>query len=102
MEFRWRNSTRESYKFWRIYTGLRFGYRVGSRSKFVGNDFVDSFSNPDIRDFTYGLSLNMGYNTFNLHLYYGLNRLFEDGVIGPDNQQLDMVPLRIGLIFFIL
>lgn len=102
LEFRWRNSTRTSYKFWRIYGGFKLGYRIGSRSKYVTNDFVDSFNNSDTRSFTYGLALNVGYNTFNLHLYYGLNSLFEDGIDGPDGQQLNMVPLRLGLIFYIL
>lgn len=102
LEFRWRNSTRTTYKFWRVYGGLKFGYTVGSRSKYVGNDSVDSFSNPDTQNFTYGLTLNLGYNTFNLHLYYGLHTLFEEGVIGPEGQELNMVPLRIGLIFYIL
>lgn len=102
IEFRWRNSTRESFKFWRIYGGAKFGYVVGSRSKYVTEDFKESFSNGDTENFTYCLTLNVGYNTFNLHLYYGLNALFEDGVNGPDGQQLEMAPLRLGLIFYIL
>ncbi len=102
LEFRWRNSTRESYKFWRVYGGFKFAYVAGSRSKFVTDAFTDSFNNPDTRNFTYGLALNLGYNTFNLHLYYGLNSLFEDGTLGPDGKQLEMVPLRLGLIFYIL
>lgn len=102
LEFRWRNSTRETFKFWRIYGGAKFGYIVGSRSKYVTRDFKDSFSNSDTENFTYGLTLNVGYNTFNLHFYYGLNALFEDGVNGPDGQQLEMSVLRLGLIFYIL
>jgi hypothetical protein len=102
LELRWRNSTRASYKFWRIYGGFKFGYIAGSRSKYVTGDFTDSFYNRDTENFTYGLTLNVGYNTFNLHLYYGLNNAFEDGVNGPDGQQLEMAPLRIGLIFYIL
>jgi hypothetical protein len=102
LEFRWRNSTRETFKFWRIYGGAKFGYIVGSRSKYVTNEFVDSFNNPDTANFTYGLTLNVGYNTFNLHFYYGLNSLFDDGVNGPEGQQLEMSVLRLGLIFYIL
>jgi hypothetical protein len=102
LEFRWRNSTRETYKFWRIYSGVKFGYTLGSRSKYVTRDFVDSFKNSDTENFTYGLTLNIGYNTFNLHVYYGLNSLFEDGVTGPDGQQLNMNIVRVGLIFYIL
>jgi len=102
VEFRWRTSTRESYKFWRVYGGVKFGYVVGSRSKLVTDSFKDSFYNTDTENFRYGLMLNLGYNTFNIHFYYGLNPLFEDGVVDPNGQDLDMAPLHLGLIFYIL
>lgn len=102
IELRWRNSTRTEYKFWRIYGGVKLGYVMGSRSKFVADSFKERFSNPDAADFRYGLMLNVGYNTFNLHLYYGLNSLFEDGITISDGQSLQMTPLHIGLIFYIL
>lgn len=102
LEFRWRNSTRTEYKFWRIYGGLKLGYAVGSRSKFVTNSFKEAFKNPDTENFRYGLMLNVGYNTFNLHVYYGLNSLFEDGIVIPGEQSLQMMPVHIGLIFYIL
>lgn len=101
LEFRWRNSTATSYKFWRVYTGLRFGYVVGGRSKFVSDLGNFSFYNDDIRKFQYGLTFNFGYNTFNIHLYYSLNNLFNDDVLVSGNQ-ISMKPLRIGLIFYIL
>ncbi|WP_445383171.1 porin family protein [Robiginitalea sp. IMCC43444] len=102
VQLRWRNSTASEFKFWRIYAGMKFGYIVGSRSKFVTSDFIDSFYNTDTENFQYGLTLDVGYNTFNLHVYYGLNGLFEAGVVGPDGQSLQLTPLRIGLIFYIL
>jgi hypothetical protein len=101
LEFRWRNSTATSYKFWRVYTGLRFGYVVGGRSKFVSDLGNFSFYNDDIRKFQYGLTFNFGYNTFNIHLYYSLINLFNDDVLVSGNQ-ISMKPLRIGLIFYIL
>lgn len=102
IEFRWRNSTAATYKFWRIYTGLKLGYVVGSRSKFVTENFKDSFYNTDSRNFRYGLMLNFGYHTFNIHAYYALNHLFEDGTLTQDGQNIEFTPLRIGLIFYIL
>jgi len=33
LEFRWRTSNSETYKFWRIYTGIKFGYAIASKSK---------------------------------------------------------------------
>ncbi|WP_088340429.1 porin family protein [Robiginitalea sediminis] len=102
LELRWRNSTPEEYRFWRIYTGVKFGYIVGTRSKFVTSDFTDSFFNPDTENFQYGLTLSIGFNTFNLHAYYGLNSLFEDGVADPQGAPLEVAALRLGLVFYIL
>jgi hypothetical protein len=75
---------------------------VGSRSKFVADTFKDSFYNTETRNFRYGLMLNFGYNTFNIHAYYALNQLFEEGTLTRDAQNVDFTPLRIGLIFYIL
>ena len=81
---------------------MKLGYIVGSRSKYVADTFKDTFYNTDTRNFQYGLTLSVGYNALNLHVYYGLNGLFDDGVSGPDGEALSMPPLRIGLIFYIL
>lgn len=103
LEFRWRNSTPEEYRFWRIYAGVKFGYVFGSRSKFISNEERISFTNNDTRNFQYGLTLNVGYNTFNIHAYYSLVNLFNDGVPLVDGGEDILVrPLRIGIIFYIL
>jgi len=101
VEFRWRDATPEEYKFWRVYTGIKLGYVFGSRSKLVTEADKTSFINPDIRKLQYGLMFNFGYNTFNVHIYYSLNNLFEDGVIFEE-EDLKLKPLRVGLIFYIL
>ncbi|MCW5516295.1 PorT family protein [Muriicola sp. Z0-33] len=102
IEFRWRNSTADSYKFWRVYTGVKLGYVVGSRSKFVSMDEKFSFYNTDTVNFQYGIMINLGYNTFNVHAYYALNEFFESGTQTVDNSNIDFTPLRIGIIFYIL
>jgi len=102
VEFRWRTSTPEDYKFWRIYTGLKFSYLLGGRSKLVTNSGKQSFYNTDLRNFQYGLTLNFGYNTFNIHVYYALNNLFEDNLTLTTGEELIFTPLRIGLNFYIL
>lgn len=104
LELRWRNSTASEYKFWRLYAGVKLGYVIGGRSKYISNRTNNeraSFFNDDIRRFQYGLTFNFGYNTFNLHAYYALNDLFNDGVT-VDGAAISMKPLRIGLIFYIL
>ncbi len=105
IEFRWRNSTADTYKFWRIYTGIKFTYVYDARSKFVpsedANIGVDSFRNLDARQLQYGLTFNFGYSSFNAHVYYSLTNLFDDDVF-LDQESIQMKPLRVGLIFYIL
>ncbi|MEM9143758.1 MAG: porin family protein [Bacteroidota bacterium] len=101
LELRWRNSTVSSYKFWRVYAGLRLGYVFSGRSKFVTEQETVSFQNSDIREFQYGLTFNFGYNTFNLHFYYALNPLLNDQAVLHDSG-IALRPLRVGLIFYIL
>ncbi|NND14874.1 MAG: PorT family protein [Eudoraea sp.] len=102
IEFRWRNSTPTEFKFWRFYPGIKLGYVFSGRSKLVTDSDKTSFNNDDLRSFQYGAMINFGYNTFNLHLYYGFNSLFNDDVSLGDGNTLSMKPLRLGIIFYIL
>lgn len=102
IEFRWRNSTVTRYKFFRLYSGLKFNYNFSNRYKLVTDAGKNVFSNDDIKKFQYGLSLNVGYNTFNLHLYYSLSDLMEKDAVIINGEKLAIKPLRIGLIFYLL
>ena len=101
LEFRWRNSTIDEYKFWRIYGGIKAAYIVGARSKFDSEEISEGFKNTDLAKFQYGLTLSFGYNTFNLHAYYALTELF-NGDASVNGEVLQYKPLRIGLVFYIL
>jgi hypothetical protein len=102
LEIRWRTSTVEEYKFWRIYTGFKVGYLVASSTKFKGDQGKIKNSNlKDFNDFQYGLTLSAGYNTWNFHLYYSLNPILsKDAKI--EGQSIDMYAIKFGLIFYIL
>lgn len=102
LEFRWRNSTPEDYSFWRVYTGLKLGYVFSGRSKYVGSSFKEAFSNSDLERFHYGVTLSAGYHALTLNLYYGLNRIFQEGTTASSAMNLDFRPFRFGLIFYIL
>lgn len=101
IEFRWRNSTATEFKFWRIYTGVKLGYLLGARSKFIADNDRNTFTNTDVNKIQYGLTFNFGYNTFNIHAYYGLNTLFKDSA-EINGERITMKPLRLGFIFYIL
>ena len=79
LEFRWRNSTPESHKFWRIYSGIKASYLVYDYSKFEDGQITDFiYSNTDLGKFQLGTFLTVGYNTWNFNVYYGLNSIFKN------------------------
>ena len=102
LELRWRTSTPTDYAFWRIYTGIKFSYMLYQTTTHKGDLGRFNYSNvPDFDPFQYGLTLSAGYNTWNLHLYYGLNTIFsKDALI--DGTPIDLKTIKVGLLFFIL
>lgn len=101
VEFRLRNSTATTYSFWRIYTGIKFGYVFTSKSKFTNNTETINIKGIDeLQNLQYGLTFAVGYSSFNLSLYYGLNTLFKDAYV--DGEPIKLRQFNIGLMFYIL
>ena len=101
IEFRWRTSTPESHKFWRIYTGLKFSYLIYDRSKYADSEvLIKVIGNSDLNQFQYGTYLSVGYNTVNFNIYYGLNPIFKSAVL--NGSALDVNTLNFGFMFYIL
>lgn len=102
LELRWRTSTIQSHRFWRIYTGVKLSYLILNKSKFTSSDeTLRYFGNDDFNKFQYGAYISFGYNTWNFHAYYGLNSLFKSDT-KLDGNSIDMNTLNIGLMFYIL
>lgn len=102
IEFRWRSSTVNTYNFWRVYLGAKFGYAFANRSKFIGDLGELRFNNnPDFNNLQYGFTLSLGYNTWNVYMYYGLNTIFTETATLNGNA-LDINAVKIGLMFYIL
>lgn len=102
IELRWRTSNSKRYKFWRVYSGIRLGYLLASKSIFEAGSLGESHRNlKGLNSLQYGLSLSVGYNTWNAFIYYGLNPIF-DNASTTNLQPIDMRSLKIGLIFYIL
>jgi len=100
-ELRWRTSTAESYKFWRIHAGFKMGYVFLNSSKYNGNLGTIKNTNIDnVNNFQYGLTFSLGYSTFNFHIYYGLNNIFNDAFLGVE--PIELYSIKIGLITYIL
>jgi len=102
IEFRWRTSTPSEYKFWRVYTGIKLGYLISNSSKFISDSNTVKLNNiSDFNKFQYGFTLSAGYNTWNVHLYYALNTIFNNDA-EISNEGLNMTAVKIGLIFYLL
>lgn len=104
IEIRWRNSTFQSHKFWRIYSGFKVSYLVGSRYKFVADtDNLTTKNIPNLNKLQYGCYLAVGWNTWNVYAYYGLNSIIKPTISDFDeNTTIKMNTLNIGLQFYIL
>ncbi len=101
LELRWRTSTYESHKFWRIYGGLKLSYLVYDKSVYEdAQGKIVVKNNKGFDDFQYGTYISAGYNTINVYAYYGLNALFQSAK--TSTEVVDMNSINIGIIFYIL
>jgi hypothetical protein len=101
IEFRWRTSTFESYKFWRIYGGIKFSYVLFDRSVYSDSEQkVVIKNNKNFERFQYGVYLSAGFNTWNIYAYYGLKPLFKSAKTPTEN--IGMRTMNIGVMFYIL
>jgi hypothetical protein len=101
IEFRWRTSTYDSHKFWRIYGGFKMGYLIYDKSVYEdGQGKIVVTNNKDFNKFQYGAYLTAGYNSINVYAYYGLNSLFQSAKTATES--IDMNSLNIGIMFYIL
>lgn len=102
-EIRWRTSTPLKHEFVRVYFGLKTGYVFATRSVFKNNDGREKHTGlDDFNKMQYGLTLSAGYNTWNAHIYYGLNSIFKNGTVTTNGEKIDMKTIKIGLMFFFL
>jgi len=108
LEIRWRTSTSENYKFWRIYFGIKTSYIFSSKSVYESNanEVSGLIRNEKIRDlpfnkFQTGFTLNAGNNTWNLGLYLGLQPLFRDNFVENNQMIKNIKQFKVGLVFYI-
>ena len=98
IEYRWRTSDINEFKFWRVYSGfkLKKNFPLYSNPSYGSELKID-----EIEDWTSSIYLNAGYNTWNISLEYDLNPLIKNKkTLNGDNLNLSF--FRLGLIFYIL
>jgi|TARA_Y100000385_G_scaffold286356_1_gene348198 hypothetical protein len=98
IEYRWRTSKIDEFKFWRIYSGfkLKKNFPLYSNPSYGTELKID-----EIEDWTSSIYLNAGYNTWNISLEYDLNPLIKNKKT-IDGNNLNVSFFRLGLIFYIL
>lgn len=101
IEVRWRNSTPESHKFWRVYSGFKLNYLVNSLAKFKSTtEEITVKNNASLNKLVMGPYLAVGYNSINLYAYYALTPIAKNQKIG--NEDLNLNAFNIGFQFYIL
>ncbi len=102
IEFRWRTSTPQSHKFWRIHAGFKLSYVAFGRAKYVDPNYnIKVTANDDLNKLLVGAYLVWGYNTWNFYGYYGLTPIYKSSA-KLNNQSVGMNALHLGLMFYIL
>ncbi|TDS61495.1 porin family protein [Myroides indicus] len=101
LEFRWRTSTPESHKFWRIYVGVKASYRFSDRQRTSAEGYTSVIRGDDnLNKWLFGTYISAGFNTWNLYVYYGMNTVYKNQLFEDDSQKLRL--LNIGVMFYIL
>jgi hypothetical protein len=102
IEFRWRNSTPDNFKFLRIYSGFKYSYIFYDTSILrVDGDVSKVANNPDVVTSQMGVYLSIGYHSVNFYTYYGLTNLFKSNA-AIDGTPLELSTINLGFQFYIL
>lgn len=101
-EIRWRTSTPENYKFWRIYFGLKTSYIFSSKVRYESSSNNQTIRDLPFNNFQSGFTLNAGNNTWNLGVYLGLQPLFNKEFTKTHQNIKNLKQFKVGLIFYIL
>jgi len=100
-EIRWRTSTPQKYRFWRVYGGVKLSYVLAAKTTFSdANRTLTTKNIPEVNRLQYGLTLATGFSTWNLFVYYGLNPIFKDVIF--NGKRLIINDFNVGLKFYIM
>ena len=99
LSLRWRNATPDNFAFWRVYGGVSLRWNYYNK---IRQETFEIKNSSDIQNLGAVAHLSFGYNTWNFYLAYHLSPFFEENVMDTNGQPLDLDPIKIGLIFYIL
>lgn len=94
---RWRSSSVTNYKFWRVYSGVKWHWNYAVKAINASEKIRIS---QEVNRWTPEAYASFGYNTWNFYVGYDLKGMFS-GL--PNTEALgDLRTLKIGLIFYVL
>ena len=99
LSIRWRSATVDDYAFWRVYGGVSFRWNYYNK---IRQDALLLKNSSEIQRLGAVAHLSFGYNTWNFFLAYHLSPFFDQQALSPASIPLELNPLKIGLIFYIL
>jgi len=96
---RWRSSSPTDFAFWRVYGGvtLQWNYRIRAKQNSEALPLSEQLD-------AFGASANLsfGFNTWNFYLAYRLTPIFNSNQGSLPTLPIQITPLKIGLIFYLL
>ena len=99
LEIRLRNSSINTYKFWRFYAGIKYSRLLSSKYKFDSENIKYYIDDIQLNQDKIGLTLNIGFNTWNIGLYKAIRPFFDKK---NNNLSSGLEEFKVGLIFYIL
>ena len=100
-ELRWRTSSAEKYKFWRIYFGIKTSYVFSSKHIFDSSSGKTELNDLPFNIFQSGFTLNAGNNTWNLGLYIGLQPILNEDFTKNYSSIKNIKQFKVGLVFYV-
>lgn len=98
-ELRYRNSTDTEFKFWRMYAGFKAAYVVHSRTVFENIETRTVVNTGNyVNQWQYGPQMSIGYNAWNIYLYWMTSSLFDQTPISELNP---MQTLQFGVQLYV-
>lgn len=102
LEFRYRSSRDNRFKFWRVYIGGKVAYTFYSNSSFKNSGTDEKISPvPHLNKWQIGPQISLGYNAFNAYAFWSVTPPFMDSAALEELDLNKLSVLKIGLQFYI-
>ena len=99
LTLRWRNATLDNFAFWRVYGGVSLRWNYYNK---IRQEIFEIKNSNDIENLGAVAHVSFGYNTWNFYLGYNLNSFFSKMTSDFNRLPIELNPIKIGLIFYIL